>query len=126
VQARHNGYSRIQHPVWHKRAISTEHNRYMIFDTFEGSGVHDYVLNFHFHPDAVVTSSGSGWVIINSHFTCTIALKDGGEFRHISGQTDPILGWFSPAYGVKRETTVLSCRKRGRPEEVSFLTEITV
>jgi hypothetical protein len=126
VQARHNGYSRIQHPVWHKRAISIGHNRYTIVDTFEGSGVHDYELNFHLHPDAVAFSNGSGWVIDNSHVTCTIALKDGSEFRQSMGKTDPILGWFSPAYGVKRETTVLSCRKRGRPEGVSFLTEITV
>ena len=126
VQARHNGYSRIRHPVWHKRAISIDHNRYTIVDTFEGSGVHDYELNFHLHPDAVAFSNGSEWVIDNSHVTCTIALKDGSEFRHFKGQIEPILGWFSPAYGVKRETTVLSCWKRGRPEGVSFLTEITV
>ena len=126
VQARHNGYSRIHHPVWHKRTISVGHNRYTIVDTFAGSGIHDYELNFHLYPDAVVSSNGSECEIDNSHVTCTIALKDGSYFRHFKGQTDPILGWFSPAYGVKRETTVLSCRKRGRPEGVSFLTEITV
>ena len=126
VQARHNGYSRIHHPVWHKRTISVGHNRYTIVDTFAGSGIHDYELNFHLYPDAVVSSNGSECEIDNSHVTCTIALKDGSYFRHFKGQTDPILGWFSPAYGVKRETTVLSCRKRGRPEGVSFLTEIAV
>jgi uncharacterized heparinase superfamily protein len=126
VKARHNGYSRIQHPVWHKREISFGHNRYTIVDTFEGTGIHDYELNFHLHPDAVATLSGSGCVIDNSQVTCTIALMDGTTFSHSRGQINPILGWFSPAYGIKRETSVLSCKKSGRPEGVSFIIEITV
>jgi len=127
VQARHNGYSRLNDAVWHRRTINAAENCYMIFDTFEGSGVHEYELNFHVHPDAVVKPDGIGWCIQNSHSKCTIGLEGGDVFNHVKGQTNPfILGWFSPAYGIKIPASVLCCRKQGRPQDVTFKTVIAV
>jgi hypothetical protein len=113
VRARHNGYARLRDHVWHTRVVKIEGTRYTIVDTFEGTGVHDYELNFHLHPDAVAVPDGSVWVIRNSRVSCSMELRCGGGLMHARGQTDPMLGWYSPAYGLKRESPVLSCRKRG-------------
>jgi len=43
-----------------------------------------------------------------------------------SGQEEPPFGWFSPAYGIKVKSGVLSCRKRGPSAETSFLTAISL
>ncbi len=124
IRARHNGYCRLEDPVRHTREIRAEGSSYIITDTFEGSGVHEFELNFHLHPDSTAAFRGPAWEIRGLNSSCTIGLKCGGAFEHSRGRTDPILGWYSPAYGIKRETSVLSCRKTGRPEEVSFVTEI--
>jgi len=126
VQAKHNGYARLKGPVEHKRVIRYEHGRFTINDTFDGEGIHDFELNFHLHPDAEATHQGNEWSIRNGDAECTINLEGGDEFQLKKGQIDPILGWYSPAYGIKVPAGVLSCRKKGNPQEMSFTTVIKV
>ncbi len=126
VQARHNGYARLKGPVEHKRVIRYEHGRFTINDTFDGEGVHDFELNFHLHPEADATHQGNEWIIRNGDAECTMSLESSDEFELKKGQIDPIMGWFSPAYGIKVPAGVLSCRKKGNPQEMSFTTVIEV
>ena len=44
----------------------------------------------------------------------------------IVGHEIPPFGWFSPAYGIKRQSGVLSCHKRGDVKSIMFLTAICV
>lgn len=42
------------------------------------------------------------------------------------GEEDPPFGWYSPTYGIKMKSGVLSCLIEGAPEDVSFMTAIGI
>jgi len=46
------------------------------------------------------------------------------EMQLLHAQENPILGWYSPAYGIKQGSCVLQSRKVGTPESMSFITAI--
>lgn len=126
IEAVHDGYSRLPHPVRHRRALTvSRRNGLILRDTFEGSGVHDYELHFHVHPDAKVEFQDGWWRIARGERSLFLGIREGGEFRWICGQENPPLGWYSPAYGVKSPCGVLQCIHRGTPAEVMFLTLIS-
>lgn len=127
IEGSHNGYERLPKPVKHHRKVFFYRGRYLlIHDTFSGTGVHDFELNYHLHPDTKI-SSEKGWVLINfGEDILYIKLLSGGNFNLIQGQESPLLGWFSPAYGIKIKSSVLHCIQRGEVGDTSFLTAIFV
>jgi hypothetical protein len=48
------------------------------------------------------------------------------DFDFKKGRRDPFLGWYSPSYGLKQESGVLSCLKKGFSQEVAFTTAICI
>lgn len=123
----HDGYLRLKRPVCHYRAIFYyDESLFLIRDTFTGEGVHDFELNYHLHPNASVVLVGSWWILEHKGEKIYIKLLTGGAFSLIKGEEKPPFGWFSPAYGMKMESGVLSCRQRGEPRSISFLTAIGV
>lgn len=125
VEAVHNGYSRLKEPVWHKRSILFfgEAN-FVIKDSFTGRGVHDFELNYHVHPNATVSMSDGWWRIEKTGTKVFIMLLGQDDFLLVRGQLSPLLGWYSPSYGIKRKSGVLNCTKTGVPGEISFVTVI--
>jgi hypothetical protein len=125
VQASHNGYSRLSDPVNHRRAILySDQDAILIKDSFSGRGVHLFELNFHLHPEARWHEK-DGWVVLDREGEKVFLMLLGKHgFSFHSGEKNPPFGWYSPAYGIKMETTVLSCQMEGPPSEVSFLTVI--
>lgn len=128
LQACHDGYMRIKNPVQHLRSIvSLDKESFFVKDTFSGKGIHSFQLNYHVHPDSVVTSENSGWWKINrQESTIFVRLLNESNFSAIKGQKDPLFGWYSPSYGIKRESIVLSCTMTGTAKEVSFITAICI
>jgi len=128
LTACHNGYTRLKDPVQHARSIEYKPGAGLIItDTFQGSGSHAYELNFHLHPDATILEKENDWWQINNQGNSIyIKLLEGKRFELIKGQEKPILGWYSPAYGIKQKSGVLSCTAHGYPEEVEFKTAIIV
>ena len=125
LEAIHNGYARLKQPVWHKRFIlCSEKRNFLISDSFWGEGVHDFELNYHLHPEASVTDRNGWWLINNKNSTVFLKLATKDQLAFVEGQKNPLLGWYSPSYGTKMESGVLTCRKRGSPGRVSFLTVI--
>ncbi|MCK4785619.1 MAG: alginate lyase family protein [Desulfobacteraceae bacterium] len=121
----HDGYARLRRPVWHKRFVLYFGKRnFLIRDSFWGEGIHDFELLYHLHPEASVTNKGGWWLIDNQGASVLLKLATGDEFAFVQGQKDPLLGWYSPSYGTKMESGVLTRRKRGSPGRVSFLTVI--
>ena len=126
LQANHDGYMRIKEPVRHVRAIyNFDEINFIVKDTFFGKGVHTFELNYHVHPDSEITLVNNGWWKIN-HQGAVIYMRllDENNFDVIKGQKDPLLGWYSPSYGIKCKSGVLSCTKKGIPKEVSLVTAI--
>ena len=126
LQANHDGYMRIKGPVRHFRAIANfDEINFFVKDTFSGQGVHTFELNYHVHPDSKITLEDNDWWKINRQGTVIyMSLLDGKKFNVIKGKRNPIFGWYSPSYGIKRESNVLSCSVKDTPKEVSFTTAI--
>jgi hypothetical protein len=128
LQAGHSGYMTIDEPVKHLRSIIIhEKNYFFIKDTFWGEGIHTFELNYHVHPDSKITSEDGGWwKIDNRGALIYIRTLNNMNFNFIKGQRNPPFGWYSPSYGVKRESGVLSCAIKGIAHEVSFTTAICI
>jgi len=123
----HDGYRRLKEPVVHTRVVSFfEGAHFYIRDTFSGTGVHDFELNYHLHPNIIPTRRDGWWRLGNVDAEVFIRLLRGPDFITLNGQEGPPFGWFSPAYGVKAKSSVLNCRKRGASTEISFLTVVSL
>jgi hypothetical protein len=125
VKATHDGYSRLKWPVWHERSLFfCRETTFLLKDTFTGRGVHTFELNYHLHPDASLRKINEWWVIDNQGVKVYLRLLNGLDFILITGQENPILGWYSPAYGIKIKSGVLQCTTRSDVREAVFLTAI--
>ncbi|MBW2031941.1 MAG: heparinase II/III-family protein, partial [Deltaproteobacteria bacterium] len=123
--ASHSGYLRLKDPVVHRRLVMHfRKSNLLIKDCFEGRGIHSYELNFHIHPDGSVERRGAWWRISNGDVTIHVRLFSGGDFEVREGAESPILGWYSPRYGVKVPSKVLNAIRRGFPKDTIFLTGI--
>ncbi len=126
IQANHNGYVRLKAPVIHKRSLIVNNDQTIsIKDTFSGKGLHAYALNFHLHPDVVIKEKQDGLLLLNGNESIYMAAHN-ASFKKISGQTNPLLGWYSPAYGLLEKTTTLQCIKKGAPDATHFYTQIHI
>ncbi|MBW2062859.1 MAG: alginate lyase family protein [Deltaproteobacteria bacterium] len=124
VEAVHNGYTRLKNPVRHKRTIFLRgKSDFIIKDSFSGQGINEFEINYHLHSEVKVNEANGWWHIDKGGQRVFITLL-GDDFRLAKGQYDPLLGWHSPVYGIKKESCVLHCKKRGRAEEVYFITAI--
>ena len=125
VKAHHDGYTRLNTPVRHKRSILFfDKTTFLIKDTFSGKGIHDFELNYHLHPDAVCSRNHDWWQIDNQGAKVFIRLSDELDFLFVKGQEDPLHGWYSPEYGILQKCGVLTCKKRGYANDISFVTVI--
>ena len=127
-QADHDGYMRIKEPVLHARSIvNFDGNNFFVKDTFAGQGIHTFELNYHVHPDSEIALEDNGWwKICRQGSVIYMKLLDEHHFNVIKGQKDPLFGWYSPCYGIKRKSGVLSSTMRGTAKEVSFTTAICI
>ena len=122
LEGSHDGYERLKKPVEHHRTIFFSGGRhFLIRDTFSGTGIHDFELNYHLHPEAAIDSVDSRWwVIKNGEAKIFIRLLSGSNFNLIIGQEKPPLGWFSPAYGIKLKSGVLNSIREGTSKALVF------
>ena len=129
LMAAHDGYKRLPKPVTHTRRIEFYDSGFCVLrDTFSGRGVHDFEIHFHLHPDVRITQVESlqdplrEWFMLENQGVRVFLKLLEGTFQVIRGRQDPLLGWYSAAYGDIRETAVLHCRRCGRAEKTCFET----
>ncbi|NWF56880.1 MAG: heparinase II/III-family protein [Syntrophaceae bacterium] len=123
-EAIHNGYERLRPKVIHRRKIEARPGEIRIGDVFFGKGTHRFELNFHLHPEAFPSPQDGGWLIRCGPEKIFLRLEGDPGLEAIRGQSDPILGWYSPRYGENQETTVLRCIRQGAAGTVTFSTLI--
>lgn len=124
MQASHDGYVRLKKPVVHTRSLLwLEKGIFVFMDEFSGKGAHDFEMNLHLHPKISVTADEFGWIVRNNCVDIYIASTT--AFAICQGSTEPPLGWYSEAYGRKEPCSVLSCRAKGKPADVHFMTVIS-
>ena len=115
--AEHDGYASLDPPTWHRRSVLLDRasRSVDIIDVFEG-GRHDVRLVFHLGPEVQAVLSGSyvilRWPAISAPGTARLELPCGLWWRLHRGETDPILGWYSP--GLGRRVPALTLLGSGR------------
>ena len=120
----HDGYTRLDHPVYHHRSILYfDQANFLILDSFSGAGKHNFQLNYHLYPDTTVEKAGKWWVLENGGEYIYLILLN-GCLVPVKGAYQPIMGWFSSRYGEKEPTTVLTLTQRGFANNISFATAI--
>lgn len=124
LKAVHNGYRRLKTPVEHQREIIIDKNTsLLIIDTFTGEGVHRFELNFHLHPEVRIDKTGD-WLALDNSDESIFIYNSEDMFSVFRGQKDPILGWYSPSYGLLKETNTLQRSIEGGADSIRFITLI--
>ncbi len=102
--AEHGGYGKLQPPALHRRYVKLDRaaRRIQITDEIEG-GSHDIRLAFHLGPDVQAEIRGDlvllTWDGRQGERAARLELPSGLRWSLHRGETDPILGWYSPSFG---------------------------
>jgi hypothetical protein len=126
VTGTHDGYLLQNIPVSHSRTLIFDPDGVLtIEDNFAGSGNHEYALYFHLHPSVTVEKDGNCLHLRQDNVGMSLEIN-ADTINLIHGQQDPLLGWYSAAYGSKEATTTIQAIKHGCPDDNSFTTSITI
>ena len=107
----HDGYTRGPSPVRHRRAVWLRPHGYaVIYDEFEGTGVHDLEINFQFAPGML--EPRDGYFLFEGDVHVAFAGSQPWTAHTSCGGTDPADGWVAPSLGIRRAAPRLSmsCR----------------
>jgi hypothetical protein len=102
--AEHDGYASLHPPARHRRSVLLDRasRSIDIIDQIEG-GSHDVRLVFHLGPDVQAALNGSyavlHWPGSNLAEAGRLELPSALRWSLHRGETDPILGWYSPRLG---------------------------
>jgi hypothetical protein len=110
--AEHYGYRTLNPPVTHRRTVEFDGKQRLIeiTDEIDGTGRPPVRLAFHLGP--AVEANLDGCVLTlrwkdrdGGEATATMTLPPSLGWSLIRGATDPVLGWYSPAFGQKVPAT---------------------
>lgn len=125
VVAAHNGYETEGVSHVRKVCFEREKNLFLIEDTLKGKDF-SIEMPFHLHPNVQVQSISDGFLLSSPGARSVLILTDPQlQYEIISGQNQPILGWYSEHFGKKQATFVLYA-KRKCAKSVRFVTKIQV
>lgn len=91
-----------------------------------GKGIHNVELNYHPHPDTTITKDKGWWIIDNQGVKIFLSLLSTSDFTPVIGQENTCLGWYSVAYGIKKEAGFLHCTTDGHVQDVKFVTAVFI
>jgi hypothetical protein len=111
-RAAHHGYRRLRPSVVHRRSVRLDrHARRLVVEDRLDGGAHHCRLAFHLGPSVRCTLE-AGRAVLRWHDGhgwrgATLTLPDELSWRCLRGETDPPLGWYSPAFGARVPTVTL-------------------
>lgn len=109
----HDGYSRLEDPVIHKRSITYNKNErlFTISDRIECERNHLVEWYWHMSEDCEIETNGNVYIITNQGVSISIVIDTPkADKTIISAHESPPLGWVSRRYDVKVPTHTLYCR----------------
>jgi hypothetical protein len=108
VIGQHDGYTRRDDPVTHKRMIDLDGQEFVIRDDIIARERHKIEIYFHLAEHCVVNPAGKNryLVYVNSG-TIEIELDPCLHVESFNGSEDPICGWISRGYHQKQASTTL-------------------
>ena len=126
--ADHDGYLSLSPPARHRRSVRLDRaaRSITITDQIDG-GDHDVRIAFHLGPEVEAELDGSDavlrWPTAATPGEARLALPPQLRWSLHRGETDPILGWYSPGLGQRVPAFTLLGRGRCTPS-ASFVTRI--
>ena len=110
--AEHYGYRTLDPPVTHRRTVEFHGKQRLIQITDEIDGVGRPHVRLAFHLGPAVEANLDGCLLTlrwqdrdGGEATATMALPSSLGWSLIRGARDPVLGWYSPAFGQKVPAT---------------------
>ncbi len=129
IVAEHDGYQKVG--LTHRRSLvfDKEQNTITITDNLLGNASQEYSLEFplHLHPEVIIKSVGDNQFLLQHPQSRTLEVQFDSSLqtREIRGQTNPILGWYSPSFRIKEPTSALYCNLKFS-NTVQLITHIKV
>lgn len=124
--ASHDGYTRLRHPVTHRREIllEKEASRVQVTDELLGSGSHEVEIFWHFAEQCAVEMEGGAVRATHGDVALSMSVPDGlrCDIRRGVEKPEPA-GWISRSFDTKQPTTtvVMSGRITGAARFVTRL-----
>jgi hypothetical protein len=118
--AEHDGYKALHPAASHRRTVRlNEASRTVeITDVIDAAG-HEFRLAFHFGPDIEVELNGAEAILIRSSAIIgRLELPGQLAWTRHCGETEPILGWYSPHLGGRVPAHTLLGSGHGVPKAV--------
>ena len=110
--AEHYGYRTLRPPVTHRRTVEFRGSERAIEITDQVSSTGRPAVRLAFHLGPAVEADLDGRVLVlrwegrdGGLVTATMTLPSTLDWSLIRGATDPVLGWYSPAFGQKVPAT---------------------
>ena len=110
--AEHYGYRTLDPPVTHRRRVEFHGEQRLIDITDEIDGASRPLVRLAFHLGPAVEANLDGCILIlqwqdrdGGKATATMTLPSSLRWSFIRGARDPVLGWYSPAFGQKVPAT---------------------
>jgi hypothetical protein len=118
--ASHDGYAVLDPPARHQRSVLLDRASRIIDIVDEiDTGGHDIRLAFHLGPDVQAELSDTrallGWPAAATPGMALLELSPVLRWTLHRGETDPILGWYSPGFGQRVPAWTLLGRGRSVP-----------
>ena len=109
VQASHDGYTRLKDPVVHVREVRVDRDgqRVLLRDEIRARASHRVEIFFHLAPECSVRLEEGLIRIERDEKRVGLKLDPRMDIRIAEGETHPILGWYSPRYGVRKPTRTI-------------------
>lgn len=110
IVAEHDGYTRLDDPVRHRRTVSLNGDSATITieDQIVAAGSHSCELYWHFAEDCVVTPQGSGtFNVTTGERALTMTVDQRLDTSLLRGSESPIAGWVSRGYHRKSPAVTL-------------------
>jgi hypothetical protein len=106
IVAEHDGYTRLDDPVIHRRSVDFDRNdgSVAICDEFQCSRRHEVELFFHLHEDTAIDCVEAGQVetIWRRHRILFASPNHEFNWEVVRGSENPILGWRSHRFNEKQ------------------------
>jgi hypothetical protein len=128
VAASHDGYCRLRDPVVHTRNLRLlkKPRSLVITDRVECQNAHDVELFLHFSETCQIRQTGlSSFEASSGDKHLHINLDPRLASQLYRGSEDPIFGWVSPVFGVKRPSYTLVARAN-LASSTQFVTEVSL
>ena len=99
--AEHTGFDHLPHPLRHRRRLLLVDGRFwLVIDELVGTGAHAWETFLHLHPRVELAETNDSRVVAQrGGATLGITWFGIAVPRRISGQRDPLQGWYAPAFG---------------------------